>query len=203
MFETIISAKDKYHICAPTITEYLKSLNIEPQEDQFIHMVYAIKDEAILVFYIRFLNNIKELSEGSFINCLSKLDTSNFDELLFLSTYYGVFLNNEGNLFTVIKSYDQSKNTFAYFKNTFGKLLYHYQLEQLYSSLTNSGIQEAIDFRKSINLKRPIAFEKAKSIKLPTQDSLYDVIKKHQYFGCTLYPRLKECITLYEYLNET
>jgi hypothetical protein len=203
MFETVISVKDKYHICTPTIIEYLKNLNIEPHEDHFIHIAYAIKEESLLVFYIKFLNNVKELSEESFTNCLTKLNTSNFDELLFLSTYYGVFLNNEDNLFAVIKSYNQPKNTLAYFKNTFGKLLYHYQLEQLYCSLTNSSIQVAIDFRKSINLKRQVAFEKAKSIKLPTQDSLYDVIKKHQHFGFTLYPKLKECITLYEYLNET
>jgi hypothetical protein len=164
MFETVISVKDKHHICAPTISEYLKNLKIEANDDHFIHIVYAINEKTLIVFYIRFLNNIKGLPEESFTNCLSKLNTSNFDELLFLSTYYGLALDNEDNLFTVIKSYHQSNITLAYFKNTFGKLLYHYQLEQLYCSLTSSTIQEAIDFRKSINLKRPIAFEKAKNI---------------------------------------
>jgi len=77
-----------------------------------------------------------------------------------------VSFKNEDNL-SLLKATDTSNKTSCYFENTFGKLLYHYQLEQLYCSLTQSTIVETIDFRKSINLKRHIAFEKAKTIVLP------------------------------------
>jgi hypothetical protein len=100
-----------------------------------------------------------------------------------------------------IKVLETSNKTSCYFENTFGKLLYHFQLEQLYCSLTQSNIEEAVAFRKAINLKRHGAFEKAKTIVLPTGESLFEVITQYRHRDFTLYPKIKEAITLYNYLN--
>jgi hypothetical protein len=74
-------------------------------------------------------------------------------------------------------------------------------VEQLYSSITNSNTEEAIAFRKAINLKRPSAFEKAKTMLLPSGESLFDVLTKYRFRNFTLYPKIKEAMELYTYLN--
>jgi hypothetical protein len=74
-------------------------------------------------------------------------------------------------------------------------------LEQLYCSLTQSNIEEAVAFRKAINLKRHSAFEKAKTIVLPTGESLFEIITQYRHRDFTLYPKIKEAIALYNYLN--
>jgi hypothetical protein len=115
-----------------------------------------------------------------------------------LVSYYGFFTENKDNL-SLFNVLDTSSNTGGYFENTFSKLLYHYQLEQLYCSLTQSSIEDAVAFRKSINLKRHNTFEKAKTILLPTGESLYDIISEYRYREFSLYPKLKEALALYTF----
>jgi hypothetical protein len=117
-----------------------------------------------------------------------------------LVSFYGFFKEDEDNL-SLLKINDTTRKIGCYFENTFGMLLYHYQLEQLYGSLTQSAIEEAVAFRKAINLKRHSAFEKAKTILLPKGESLFEVIAQYRYRDFTLYPKIKEAIALYNYLN--
>jgi hypothetical protein len=117
-----------------------------------------------------------------------------------LVSYYGFFKKDEDDL-SLIKVSETSSNSRYYFENTFGKLLYHYQLEQLYGSLTECKWEEAVAFRKSINLKRHSAFEKAKTIVLPTGKNLLEVITHYRYRDYTLYPKIKEALALFNYLN--
>jgi hypothetical protein len=153
-----------------------------------------------VLFYIRFINSTIELSKNNFSSYLAQINKSSFNELLYLVSYYGFFKENENNL-SLIKVSFVSKKTECYFENTFGKLLYHYQLEQLYCSVTQSSIEEAIAFRKAINLKRHSAFEKAKTIVLPTGESLFDIISEYRYREFTLYPKLKEALALYTFFH--
>jgi hypothetical protein len=90
----------------------------------------------------------------------------------------------------------------SYLESTKGKLLYHYQVEQLYRSITNSTVEEAIAFRKAINLKQPSAFEKAKTLLFPSGESFFEVLTKYRFRDFTLYPKIKEAIALYNYLNQ-
>ena len=112
-----------------------------------------------------------------------------------------VFLKEDEDNLSLFNFQDTSRKTGCYFENTHGKLLYNHQLEQLYCSLTQSKIEEAIAFRKAINLKRHSAFEKAKTIDLPTGESLYDIISEYRYREFTLYPKLKETLALYSFLH--
>jgi hypothetical protein len=200
IYELVVALKDKDFICYPIITEYQKQQQIEANDFGWVHLVYAIEDGKPIVFYIRFINSIKELPKDKFSNYLSQVNKGSFAELLYLVSYYGFFKEDENNL-SLFKVCDTSSKTGCYFENTFGKLLYHYQLEQLYCSVTQSSIEEAVAFRKSINLKRHNAFEKAKTIVLPNGDSLYDIISEYRYRDFTLYPKIKEAIALYNYLN--
>jgi hypothetical protein len=117
-----------------------------------------------------------------------------------LVTYYEFFKENEENL-SLFKDNNFTGAIASYLESTNGKLLYHYQVEQLHSSVTNSTTEVAIAFRKAINLKRHSAFEKAITILLPSGESLFEVLTKYRFRDFTLYPKIKEAIALYNYLN--
>jgi hypothetical protein len=200
LFEMVVAVNDTEFICHPNIIQYQKQQQIEAEDFQWVHLVYALEDGKPIVFFIRFINSTKELSNDKFSNYLSQLNKGSFAELLYLVSYYGFFKEDENNL-SLFKVCDTSSKTGCYFENTFGKLLYHYQLEQLYCSVTQSRIEEAVAFRKAINLKRHNAFEKAKIIVLPTGESLFDIISEYRYREFTLYPKVKEALALYTFLH--
>jgi hypothetical protein len=198
IIEETINLKDTSHLCFPIIIQYQQQIECDNYEQ--VHLVYAVDDNKPLVFYIRFLNSNYELPTHNFSDYLSKVNNNSFNELLYLVSYYGFYKEDEDNL-SLLKVPDKSTEDTCYFENTFGKLLYHYQLEQLYCSLTRSSIKEAVLFRKAINLKRLSAFEKAKTILLPSRESLFEIITQHRNRDFTLYPKIKEAITLYNFLN--
>jgi hypothetical protein len=200
LIELVVAVNDPEFICHPIIIQFQKQQQIETDEFEWVHLVYAIQEEKPIVFYVRFINDNTELPKHNFSSYLSQINKSSFSELLYLVSYYGFFKENEDNLY-LIKATGKSNTTNCYFENTFGKLLYHYQLEQLYCSSTQSSIEDAVAFRKSINLKRHSAFEKAKTILLPTGESLYDIISEYRYREFTLYPKLKEALALYTFLH--
>jgi hypothetical protein len=200
LIELVVAVNDTEFICHPIIIQYQKQQQIETDEFEWVHLLYAIHEEKPIVFYVRFINDNTELPKHNFSSYLSQINKSSFSELLYLVSYYGFFKENEDNL-SLFNVLDTSSNTRGYFENTFGKLLYHYQLEQLYCSLTQSSIEDAVAFRKSINLKRHNTFEKGKTILLPTGESLYDIISEYRYREFTLYPKLKEALALYTFLH--
>jgi hypothetical protein len=200
ILEETINLKDNSHICTPIIAQYQKQQQLENDEFEYVHLVYAIQEDNPIVFYIRFINSVKERRQENFSSYVAQVNKSSFRELLYLVSYYGFFKVGEDNL-ALFKIINTTSKTGCYFENTFGSLLYHYQLEQLYCSLNQSNIEEAVAFRKAINLKRQSAFEKAKTIVLPTGESLYDIIFQYRHRDFTLYPKIKEAIVLYNYLN--
>jgi hypothetical protein len=200
IIEELINTNDIKHLCAPDIEKYQRSQQIEPDDFEWIHLVYALQDGKPIVFYIRFINGSIVLPKNKFSSYLTQISKSSFNELLYLVSYYGFFKEDEDNL-SLLKVLNTANKIGWYFENTFYKLLYHYQLEQLYCSLTQSNIEEAVAFRKAINLKRQSAFEKAKTIVLPTGESLFEVITQYRHRDFTLYPKIKEAIALYNYLN--
>lgn len=201
LFENVVSINDNDFICYAIIKQYQKQQKIEPNEFDWVHIVYAVQNDKPVVFYIRFLNGTIELPKHNFSDYLSKINKESFNKLLYLVSYYGFFKEEEDNL-AILKVPVESTKATCYFENTFGKLLYHYQLEQLYCSLTQSSIKEAVAFRKAINLKRHSAFEKAKTIVMPTRESLFEIITQYRLRDFTLYPKIKEAIALYNYLND-
>jgi hypothetical protein len=200
IFELVVAVNDSEFICHLIISQYQIQQQIEADDFEWVHIVYAMHCEEPVVFYIRFINRTTELPEYSFVKYVSQVNKTSFSEVLYLVSYYGFFKVNEDNL-SLFKNNDPSNNMCCYFENSFGKLLYHYQLEQLYCSLTQSNIEEAVAFRKAINIKRHSAFEKAKTIKLPSGETLFDIITQYRHRDFTLYPKIKEAIALYNYLN--
>lgn len=200
LFEERIAVNNSNHICSEIIKNYRIEQDIKIDDFAFAHVVYGINDKPVL-FHINFSNTNEVLPKNEFNIHLQNLNQKSFSELLYLVTYYGFFKEDEANL-SLIKENNKSTDAVAsYLESTNGKLLYHYQVEQLYSSISNSTIDEAITFRKAINLKRPSAFEKAKTMLLPSGESFFEVLTKYRFRDFTLYPKIKEALELYNYLN--
>ena len=200
LFEERIAVNNQNHICSEIIKNYRIEQDIKIDDFAFAHVVYGINDKPVL-FHINLSNTDEVLPKNEFKIHLKNLNQKSFSELLYLVTYYGFFKEDEANL-SLIKDNNSTGAIASYLESTNGKLLYHYQVEQLYSSISNSTIDEAITFRKAINLKRPSAFEKAKAMLLPSGESLFDVLTKYRFRDFTLYPKIKEAIALYNYLNQ-
>jgi hypothetical protein len=186
LLEERIAVNDSNHICSEIIKKSRIEQDIKIDDFAFAHVVYGINDKPVL--FHKFDIHLQNLNKKS------------FSELLYFVTYYGFFKEDEANL-SLIKDNNSTGVIASYLESTKGKLLYHFQVEQLYSSVTNSNTEEAIAFRKAINLKRPSAFEKAKTMLLPSGESLFEVITKYRFRDFTLYPKIKEAIALYTYLN--
>ena len=200
LFEERIAVNNQNHICSEIIKNYRIEQDIKIDDFAFAHLVYGINDKPVL-FHIYFSNNAEVSTKNEFNIHLQNLNKKSFCQLLYLVTYYGFFREDEANL-SLLKDNNSTGAVVSYLESTNGKLLYHYQLEQLYSSVTNSTIEEAIAFRKSINLKRPSAFEKAKALLFPSGESFFEVLTKYRFRDFTLYPKIKEAIALYNYLNQ-
>ena len=199
LFEERIAVTNSNHICSAIITNYRIAQDIKIDDFAFAHVVYGIKDKPVL-FHIYFSNTDEISIQNEFVIHLQNLNQKSFSELLYLVTYYGFFKAHEGN-FLYLKIHNESGAVASYLENTNGKLLYHYQIEQLYAAVANATLEEAIAFRKAINLKKPSAFEKAKTMLLPSGESLFDVLTKHRFRDFTLYPKIKEAMELHTYLN--
>ena len=200
LLEVRIAVNDSNHICSEIIKKSRIEQDIKIDDFVFAHVVYGINDKPVL-FHINFSNKAEDSTKNKFNIHLQNLNKKSFSELLYFVTYYGFFKEDEANL-SLIKDNNSTGVIASYLESTNGKLLYHYQVEQLYSSISNSTIDEAITFRKAINLKRPSAFEKAKTMLLPSGESLFEVITKYRFRDFTLYPKIKEAIALYNYLNQ-
>ena len=202
--EEIISAKDTQHICANIIAQYQKAYKVDTTKFEWVYLVYGIQDDQPIVFYLSYLDSITALPKNRFSSYVSQVNQSSFAELLYLVSHYGAFIDNEdsGDNLSLLKDTPKKNTVQHYFESTFGKLLYHYQLEQLYCSLTQSNAEEAIAFRREINVKRQSTFEKAKMIALPTGENLFEVITQNLHNGFTTYPNIKEAIALHSYLNQ-
>ncbi len=200
LFEERIAVNNSSHICSEIIKNFRIEQDIKIDDFAFAHVVYGIKDKPVL-FNIHFSNKAEFSPKNKFNIHLQNLNQKSFSELLYLVTYYVFFKEDEANL-SLSKNNKSTGAVVSYLENTNGKLLYHYQVEQLYSSITNSNVEEAIAFRKAINLKRPSAFEKAKYLLFPSGETLFDVLSQYRFRDFTLYPKIKEAIALYNYLNQ-
>ncbi len=199
LFEERIAVNNQNHICTEIIKNYRIEQDIKIDDFAFAYVVYGINEKPVL-FHIYFSNTDEVLPKNEFDIHLQNLNQKSFYELLYLVTYYGFFKEDEDNL-SPIKDNNSTGAVASYLESTNGKLLYHYQLEQLYLSLSQSNIEEGIAFRKAINLKRHSAFEKARTMFLPSGESLLEVLTKYRHRDFTLYPKIKEALNLFNYLN--
>lgn len=195
--EEIVNSNDTQHLFYSFLLVYNKTHNINPN-DIWVHIVYAIEPE-LIIFSISYIQKNTVLPKKSFKYYLLKTNPNSFNELLYLVTLYPHFCFEE-DLDWFSNKPNNSELISSYLSKSKGKLVYHYQLEKMYLSLTNSSIEDAIAFRKSINLKRKSAFQEAKLILLPNGESLMKSIEELSIKGFTLYPKIQDAMILFNFL---
>jgi len=141
--------------------------------------VYKIENEKMLA--ITFTADAEPICEGysyAFAGLISKLKESSFNQCLLLSSLYYkqtseqlCALLNKINHFVANSFWDE------WLSNSFGILLYHHQLEQIYSMLTGASYTDAIDFRKQWNKKTIESREIASSIPVDKDKTLASFIE--------------------------
>lgn len=196
--EEIVNSKDTQHLFYSFLLVYNKTHNINPN-DIWVHIVYAIEPE-LIIFSVSYVEKNTVLPKQSFRYYLLKTNINSFNELLYLVSLYPHFCFEEDSDWFSNKP-NNSELISNYLSKSKGKLVYHYQLEQMYLSLTNSSTKDSIAFRKSINLKRKSAFEEAKLIVFPNGKTLLEIIQMYRIKGFTLYPKIKDAMELFHFLN--
>lgn len=195
--EEIINCNNTDHLCHKMILCYAKTHGMNTN-DLWVHIVYSIKIEPI-VFSISFVKKNIVIPKKSFKYYLLKTNINSFSELLYLVTLYPHFCFEEDSDWFSNKP-NNSELISSYLSKSKGKLVYHYQLEQMYLSLKNSSVEDAIAFRKSINLKRKSAFQEAKLILLPNGESLMKSIEESSIKDFTVYPKIQDAMVLFNFL---
>ena len=154
--------------------ESLKALSIlqnieQENETDFRFTVYIEADKTNpVISQIANESRINKIRGNiSFKDTLLQLPYINYDSILFLTT---TFLNIGNN--STIKLIEKSRQFKSLpildeiLKPSFGYLLYAHQLEQLYCMITKCKYEDAIDFRKNWNKKKPDIRNAAKEIEV-------------------------------------
>ena len=146
---------------------------LKPQIEKYLYnRVICLMSDGEIILDIISSNTMNNLEEDYFTHKLNHLPYFNYESLLFFTT----ICFNTMNLNRAI-DFDKKFNHTSYnefFKNTFGYIVYHYQLEHLYCMITGSNTDEAILFRKNWNKKKNR--EDAKRLLINNSFSLYDLL---------------------------
>ena len=148
-------------------------------ENSYHFIVYVDGESPCPIIWIHGSDKLLEYEKRvpSFKESLLQLTQFDFDTLLFLTTLYGaygkmdpIYLMNSNKKLSPIPKVDD------FLKSSFGYLLYSHQLEQLVCMLTNMSYNEAIEFRKDWNKKKPSSRISAEQISVTKDKMLHQII---------------------------
>ena len=149
----------------------------------------------------------KDLDDEIFQKLIRQINANppkSIEKCILFATHFSAVRENK-NIFNEIEMKVEHENEFLNFilKDSFGKIVYNYQLENLYQTVHLNDIEDSISFRKSINKKDNIALEKSKEMFLTEKLSLFDVIDKHMRLTYTMLPNYFGGRVLYEVFNKS
>lgn len=175
------------------------------EEFQFAHAIYLEMDPRQSIRINLSNKDYSEtFNEEGFVNNLKKLDHEGFFDLLYLTTLHpDVSYNSllfadpfENTLNSDSKLIDQIFNI------SFGKLVYHFQLEHLFSMITGENAINAKEFRRDLGKKKKDAINFSKNLKLTSNQSLYEIMQERMISSFTFSPNFKGATILYKYLEK-
>ncbi len=85
--------------------------------------------------------------------------------------------------------------------DTKGWLVYHHQLEALYSMASGFGNIAANDFRRNVAKKKPEAIQQLNSLKFSNGQSFRQMMDERLLWESTIFPNYSGAGTLFEYVN--
>ena len=168
------SVNEKYEAKKLLSLIYLEELT----EEYDNHCIVFIKDNIpIPIINISSDSSIRQsIEDKNFKKTLLELPEITYESLLlFTSLFFKVENHKLINLFQYKNNLPPVELEYL-FKDSFGYLIYSHQLEQLYMMITNCGLEEAVDFRRSWNKKNALTRIASQQILINNNYSLYDFI---------------------------
>jgi hypothetical protein len=162
------------------------------------HIVYVNEDPK-QIFYCCIISTTSfEIKRPYFKDYLKKIDCTDFNKLLLLSTtYYDYKLVKKPT--SPLKSF-YNRHVDDFLKETNGWLVYKHQLEKLYMMAKRYNVEQAITFARKINLRNAEFWEQTKELKV-LGTSLYEILDTRLVFGGVCTPNLLRANNLFTYLN--
>jgi hypothetical protein len=170
-------------------------LGLAPNEIDFAHVVYvyeSTKYPPIEIITYKLSNapfgSDYLIKADTFAELIEKYrrkmpNKFNFQGLLFLATTY-VHLRGEINFLEIMHKYvvpEGEDDISKLFSSTYGKLIYHFQLEKLYKIVKDEkSIRSCKAFRQNYNLKRFKDIEQDMLLVLPSGKTLREIIDEHK-----------------------
>ncbi len=169
------------------------------------HMVYLKSQPEQPFIYGSSSDDDFARKEGCFSDFIKIINTSDYFQVLFLVTTYQYYLSESVAGYTDLLKSDVSsfnnKNPHldTFLKETNGWLVYHHQLENLYTMATGCDHPESQTFRKRINKKTNSSYAEPRSIEV-FGASFYDIIKERMILKGTVKPNYHGAYLLFQHL---
>lgn len=188
-------------------TNFKLSEEIERVEHYPYHFIASLneKDPTPLIWLSAYqYDTISFAGKELLDHCLTLLPNLNYESLVFLLTsFIYVRPSNFKNLIHPAFKLQVLDPVDQLLQNSFGYVLYTYQLEQLYMMATGCNYMEAIGFRKDWNRKIPTARDQAANIILYKNISLASIIADrspdiHQFMFT---PHLNAALRLWKHIS--
>jgi len=126
-----------------------------------------------------------------FKDCIKKMPKVDFSDMVLLCTLFPI-QTSFGSIIDIIDKigeYSNNCNEWHLFPETYGRIIYCHQLEQLYCMLSGGSMSEGVNFRKEWNWKKPSSRDMAHRLKISTDQSLFCFLERymlsHQLFVFT------------------
>jgi hypothetical protein len=132
---------------------------------------------------------------------LAEYETNNFMDLLFLVDAYHCSIRRFQRLIDHNQhNFNENDVVDSILKDSKGILLWHHQLENLFS-LFYVDRDQAVKLRKDVNKKVADVFDLADTLRFAEGHSLKDIIDERMIYQNTCYPNFKGSLTLFKYLS--
>ncbi len=170
------------------------------------HMVYLKSQPEQPIIYGTSSDDDFAKKEHCFSDFLEVINTSDYYQILLLVTTYQYYLSESVAGYTDLLKSDvpffnnKNPNLDTFLKETNGWLVYHHQLENLYTMAAGCDHPESQTFRKRINKKINSSFDESRSIEV-FGALLYDIIKERMTLEGTVKPNYYGAYLLFQHLN--
>lgn len=163
------------------------------------HIVYVNEDPKQLFYCILGSSGLFEIKHPYFKQYLKKIDCTDFDKLLLLTTAYYDDYKLIKNPVSPLKRFN-NRHLNDFLKETNGWLVYSRQIEKLYMTAKRSNIEEAILFARRINTRNPEYWKQTKDLKV-LGTTLYEILTNRLVIPGAYSPNFLGANNLYTYLN--
>ena len=171
-------------------------------EEEFKY-AYIVFLDASPPFYLLIMphskNYLINYDNGEFQKFYENLPGKNFFDLLYLVTLYPKWLMGEH--FSThpfrLPSFERENLVDELLSASYGRLVYHFQLTQLFRIMTGADEESADKFRRDIGNHIPEAVELTKKISLPAGETLEEIMKERMIYEFTCFPHYREAALLY------